>query len=83
MQASLFYKTNKYFHINKNDTGYHKALSLSLSLTRWCARKLRSTAKQMPALVVHWPSHNFRKKISTQSYGFDCQRQPCKNLQRS
>jgi hypothetical protein len=33
-QASLFYKTNKYFHINKNDTGYHKALSLSHSLTR-------------------------------------------------
>jgi hypothetical protein len=24
-QASLLYKTNKYFQINKNDTGYHKA----------------------------------------------------------
>jgi hypothetical protein len=27
LQASLFFKTNKYFHINKNDTGYHKALT--------------------------------------------------------
>jgi hypothetical protein len=43
--ASKFYKTNKYFHINKNNTGYRKALSLSLSLsltysltrTRTCA----------------------------------------------
>jgi hypothetical protein len=38
-QASLFYKTNKYFHINKYDTGYHKALSHSLTH----ARRLRST----------------------------------------
>jgi hypothetical protein len=27
-QASLFHKTNKYFHTKKNDTCYHKALSL-------------------------------------------------------
>jgi protein tyrosine phosphatase len=48
-QASLFYKTNKYFHINKNETGYHKALSLSLTHLR--ARELCSTTEQMPALV--------------------------------
>jgi hypothetical protein len=26
-QASLFDKTNKYFYINKNNTGFHKALT--------------------------------------------------------
>jgi hypothetical protein len=57
-QASLLCKTNKYFHINKNDTGYHKALSLSLSLMHEhnftflkMIFKLRSTIEQMPALV--------------------------------
>jgi hypothetical protein len=30
-QASLFYKTNKYFHININDAGYHELLSHSLA----------------------------------------------------
>jgi hypothetical protein len=30
--SKLVLETNKYFHLNKIDTGYHKALSLSLSL---------------------------------------------------
>jgi hypothetical protein len=32
-QATLFYKTNKYFHRNSNDAGYHKARAQSLSLS--------------------------------------------------
>jgi hypothetical protein len=47
-QASWFYKTNKYFNINKNDTGYHKALSLS----HFRLLNLRPTTEQMPALVI-------------------------------
>jgi hypothetical protein len=34
-EASLFYKTSKYFHIQKNDKGYHiaKALLSALAYT--------------------------------------------------
>jgi hypothetical protein len=32
-KQACFLKRNKYFHINKNDTGFNKALSLSLSLS--------------------------------------------------
>jgi hypothetical protein len=46
-QGSLLDKTNKYFHFNKKDTGYHKAHALlSLDLLKLC-----STAEQTPALV--------------------------------
>jgi hypothetical protein len=48
-QASSFYKTKKYFHINKNDTGYHNARSLSLTHSR----ELCSITEQMPALVLN------------------------------
>jgi hypothetical protein len=47
-QASLFYKANKYFHINKIDTGYHKVVAVSLSL--YLSHSLTLTEK-MPALV--------------------------------
>jgi hypothetical protein len=48
LQASLFYKINKYFYINKNNTGYHKAL------THLRARERESFAQpqsKLPALV--------------------------------
>jgi hypothetical protein len=56
------YKSNKYFHITKNNTAYHAlvhanltaapaAHALSLSLSRAHAVKLLSTTEQMPALV--------------------------------
>jgi hypothetical protein len=51
-QASLFYKANKYFHINKNDTGYRNGAKLSLSLSHLRAFELHSTTEQMPALAL-------------------------------
>jgi hypothetical protein len=42
-QASLFCKTNKYFHLNKNNTGYQKALSLSLACV--CASFVQPQSK--------------------------------------
>jgi hypothetical protein len=66
----VFYKTNKYFHMNKNETGYHahaRALSLSLCLSHARAQKLyklynfpifklRSTTE--PALVSSATNHS-------------------------
>jgi hypothetical protein len=48
----LFYKANKYFHINKNDTGYRNGAKLSLSLSHLRAFELHSTTEQMPALAL-------------------------------
>jgi hypothetical protein len=60
-QAILFYKQNKYFHTNKNNTGNHKALSLPLERVR----KLRSTTEQMAALVSKYDG--FWKQIFSSS----------------
>jgi hypothetical protein len=51
-QASVFYKTNKYFHINKNYTGYHNTLSPT-----YCARKqalLNHSANACSCNLMYW-----------------------------
>jgi hypothetical protein len=61
----LLYKTNKYFHIKKNNTGYHKALSRArtrvhavqvINFAFFAIFKLRSTTERMPALVEVIPT---------------------------
>jgi hypothetical protein len=51
------FKTNKYFHINKNDTSYHKVLSLLCAHTIQATQifKLRSITEQMASLVRDSP----------------------------
>jgi hypothetical protein len=70
-QASLFYKTHKYFHTKKNDKVLPQS-SLSLSLSRatgyhtahahaqyyhFQVSKLLSTTEQMPALALNKRRH--------------------------
>jgi hypothetical protein len=64
-QASLFYLTNKYFHVQKNNTGYHIAQCIGTACLHVCPHacvcarasctflKLRSTTEHMPALVSY------------------------------
>jgi hypothetical protein len=62
----LLYKTNKYFHINKNNTGYHKACFSKILQFFKIIFKLCSTTEQMPALVFRIKYIELPAKVSFQ-----------------
>jgi hypothetical protein len=67
-QARLFYKTSKYFHINKNNTGHHKALSLSLTHLLARANFAQPQSKCLLLLCFKFISNGFLNgKIFTEA----------------
>jgi hypothetical protein len=52
-KQACFIKTYKYFHLNKNDTGHHKALFLSLTCVR--ASFAQPQSKYLLLLIAKQP----------------------------